>query len=156
MSSYNHTPVVIGANANASVVNSPLGQLDATLGQVSALNTTNKVVANAINEVYALITGVTGGASVTANQLIAWTEAEAYQLTSIVYSPTYTNTVNTGTVLWPDGSAGAWTTILINTTWEAIDTYSITHTDSGKTVTQPTVTRNAAGNVTIKPVLVVS
>jgi hypothetical protein len=191
----NYTPIATGAAGNASVVNTPLGQLDtaigtltalnttaktstvaaineiaginsslsdafteldANVGNVAGMNTTNKVVAPAINELYNSIHGVIGGATVTGNQLIAWAEAEAYQLASITYDGTYTSVIASGNVLWPDGSVGVFTTDTINTTWLAIDAYHITHTTSGKTVTQTAVTRNADGNVTAKPNLSVA
>ena len=59
-------------------------------------------------------------------------------------------------VLWPDGSTGTFTTDAVNTTWEAVDAYHITHVLSGKAVTQPLVTRNAAGGITAKPALTVA
>lgn len=156
MSTYNHSPISTGAAANAGVVNTPIGQLDAALGQLSALTTTNKVVANAINEVNANLIKITGGSTISGNQLIAWAESGAYQLSSITYHVTYTNVVSTATVLWPDGSGGTFTATTINTTWEAIDAYTITHSLSSKTVTQSAVTRNSDGNVTVKPNLSVA
>lgn len=100
--------------------------------------------------------GITGGANATAQLLKQWTEAEAYEATSITYSTTYPDVVSTATVKWPDGSAGTFTATTINSTFIAIDAYTLSHVDSGKTVTQAAVTRNTAGQITTKPALTVA
>lgn len=64
--------------------------------------------------------------------------------------------VTTGVVRWRDGSAGVYTTLVKNTTFNAVDSFSVTNTNLGKTVTQPTITRDASGSVTSKPALVVT
>lgn len=154
MSTNNHTPITTGAAANASVVNAPIGQLDAAIGDITTLATTAKTsTVAAINEIRAQ--AVTAGANVTDSQLKAWTEAEAYEMTSITYSSTY-GTVSSATVKWPDGSAGTFTATSTNTTWLGIDAYTITHTTSGKTVTQAAITRNGNGDVVTKPALTVA
>lgn len=137
MSSSYHTDIASGAAANASIFNAPLGTLDAAIG---ALNTT--------------IGKLGGGASPTNNVLIGWTEGELYELTAVTWDTDGVPT--TATVKWPDGSTGTFTTTNKNTTWLAIDAYTITHADSGKTVTQAAVTRDANGNITIKPALTVA
>lgn len=152
----NYTAIATGAAANASTINAPLGQLDAALGNMAGVPTTNKNAAGAIAELYTGIVGLQGGASVSNAQLVAWTEAEAYQVNAVTYSGTYTNTVQSATVVWPDGSTGTFTATTINATYEAIDAYTITHATSGKTVTQAAVTRNGDGNVTVKPVLTIA
>lgn len=155
MSTYNHTPVATGAAANAAVVNSPIGQLDGAIGQLSALTTTVKTsTVAAINEIRSQ--AITGGSAVTDAQLKAWTEAGAYELTAITYHGTYTQTISTATAKWPDGAAGTFTATTINATYESIDAYTITHASSGKTVTQAAVTRNSDGNITAKPALTVA
>jgi hypothetical protein len=60
------------------------------------------------------------------------------------------------TVKWPDGSGGTFTVTTKNATWLAIDAYTISHTLSGKTVTQAAVTRDSAGAITAKPALTVA
>lgn len=51
MTTKNHTPIATGAAANASTFNTPLGSLDAAIGDLSALTTTAKTSAVAsINE----------------------------------------------------------------------------------------------------------
>lgn len=102
------------------------------------------------------IDAVEGGASVTDARLVEWVEGGDYQLTAVSYDGTYTTVAASGTIKWPDGSAGTFTTDAINTSWLVIDAYHVTHALSGHTVTQGAVTRNADGNVTVKPALVVS
>lgn len=98
-----------------------------------------------------------GGANVPDQVLKEWTTAEAFEATAVTYDSTHTSTVSTATVKWPDGSAGVLTTDTINATWETVDAYHVTHTASGKTVTQTAVTRDATtGAVTAKPALTVA
>lgn len=130
MSTNYHTAITTGAAANASTINSPLGQIDAALG--AAL----------------------GGASALDQTLKEWAEGGAYEVTAATLDSD--GVVTTATVKWPDGSAGTFTTITKNSTWVAIDAYTITHTTSGKTVTQTAVTRDSNGNITAKPALTVS
>lgn len=132
MSTTYHTDISVGAAANAATFNSPLGQLDAAIALGG------------------------GGAGVSAGILKGWTEGGAYEMTAVTYDGTYPTVVASATVKWPDGSAGTFTTDTINTTWLAVDAFHITHTTSGKTVTQTAVTRNADGNITAKPALTVA
>lgn len=97
-----------------------------------------------------------GGASIIDEALVGWVAGNNYELTAITYDATYPTVISTATVAWPDGSAGVFTTTTINTTWHSIDAYTITHTLSGKTITQLAITRNANGDVTVKPALVVT
>lgn len=64
--------------------------------------------------------------------------------------------VTTATVVWMDGTSGTFTTTSKNTNFLTIDAFTITHTASGKTITQSTVTRNASGAITLKPTLTVT
>lgn len=89
-------------------------------------------------------------------QLVAWTEARAYAMTTIAYHGTYDHAVSVATVLWPDGSTGTLTGTVFNPAFGTTDAYSVTHDDSGLTVAQPVVTRNGAGLVTVKPPLTVT
>ena len=86
--------------------------------------------------------------------LKAWTEAGAYEATSVTLDSD--QVVTTATVAWPDGSAGTFTTTTKSAAWLAVDAYTVSHTASGKTVTQAAVTRDADGNVTTKPALSVA
>ena len=87
-------------------------------------------------------------------RLIAWTESETYEATAVTRDADGVPT--TATVKWPDESAGVFTLVTKNSTWLAVDAYTVSHTDSGKTVTQAAVTRDALGNITTKPALTVA
>lgn len=95
-----------------------------------------------------------GGSGVEDARLIEWTEAGAYELTAITVDGD--EVITTATVKWPDGSAGTFTTTTKDSTWLAVNAYTITHTASGNTVTQAAVTRNAQGTITTKPALTVA
>ncbi len=155
MSTYNHTAITSGAAANAATINTPLGLLDAALGDLDALATTEKASAvAAINELNADLAAVAGGATATDARLKEWVSGEDYEITAATYDSDGVPT--TATVKWPDGSAGTFTTTTKNRTWLAVDAYTISHTASGKTVTQATVTRDGNGQVTVKPALTVA
>jgi hypothetical protein len=101
------------------------------------------------------VTGnITGGAPATAQLLKAWSESESFEMTSITRNAD--GIVTSGTVKWPDSSAGTFTSDTINATWLAVDAYHIGHTASGKTVTQPAVTRDSTGAIVTKPALTVA
>jgi hypothetical protein len=97
-----------------------------------------------------------GGGTINDQVLKAWTEAGSYELTSVTYDGTHTSAISTATVKWPDTSGGTFTSTTINSTWGKVDAYTITHTLSGKTVTQTAVTRDANGLITTKPALTVA
>lgn len=88
------------------------------------------------------------------SQVEVWATSEAYQLLTI--NRDSDGVVTSATVEWPDGSSGIFTTSTKNTTWLAIDAYTISHTASSRMVTQTAVTRDASGNITIKPLLTVA
>lgn len=51
MTTFNHTPIATGAAANAAVFNAPLGRLDAAVGDLTDLTTTDKdALVDAVNE----------------------------------------------------------------------------------------------------------
>jgi len=95
-----------------------------------------------------------GGGGDLSQSLLAWTEGEAYELLTATYDAD--GVLESGTVSWPDGSAGVWTRTTKNTTWLAVDAYTVTHVTGGKTVTQAAVTRDANGNITAKPALTIA
>lgn len=67
------------------------------------------------------------------------------------------NVVTTSGVVWPDGTAGVFTATTVNATFKCVDAYTITYVGgTTRTVTQPAVTRNAAGYVTTYPVATVA
>ena len=79
---------------------------------------------------------------------------EGYEMTACVYDAD--QVLTSATVVWFDGSAGALTVTEIDADLLLPMAYQVTHADSGKTVTQPTITRDADGNITVKPVRTVS
>lgn len=89
-------------------------------------------------------------------RLKAWTASGAYQKTAITYNATYPTVINSATVVWPDGSAGVLTITTFDATYLIETAYTITHTASGKTITQEAVTLNTNGYITAAPELVVA
>ena len=149
------TTIGVGASAND-------GTGDPARTAFQAVNTNfGKAVegpASATDAAVAVFDGVTGklvkaGQSL-AQQLAGWTEAGAYEATSVTFDAD--QVVTTATVKWPDGSAGVFTRTAKDDEFLAVDAYTLTHTDSGKTVVQAGVTRDADGAVTVKPALTVS
>lgn len=70
MTTHNHTAITTGAAANASTINSPLGQLDAAVGQLSTLRTKTKTsMVAAAND---LFNGLRSGATYEARGGITW------------------------------------------------------------------------------------
>lgn len=88
-------------------------------------------------------------------RLIENTESNAYQITTAVVD--VDGVIVSGTVLWPDGVAGVYTTVTKNVPFLKVDAYTVTYAGTpAKTVTQPLVTRDGNGEITIKPALIVS
>jgi hypothetical protein len=95
------------------------------------------------------------GIELTEDQrLKEWTQGKDYQPLIINYD--VDGNVTSASVKWPDDSLGALNMTDWNPTHEAWDGYNITHVNSSKTVTQPVVTRNAEGAITVKPDLVIT
>lgn len=86
-----------------------------------------------------------GGAGISDEVL----KMEGYHMTSITYDSD--EVIVSATVIWPDGSGGVFTTVEVDSEELLINSYTVTHTVSGKTVTQPTITRDAAGNPSVIP-----
>ncbi len=108
-------------------------------------------------EVFARLTSVESAAAsnlgTTNEELRAWAAAEAYP--SFTPSRDSDGVITTATLTWPDGSAGVFTTVVKNATFLVIDSFTVTHTASGRTITQPTMTRDSNGNVTVRPALTI-
>lgn len=68
------------------------------------------------------------------------------------------NAVTSATFRWPDGVTGTFTATVLSSTFPGtIDAYTVTYNGTpARTITQPTMTRNAAGAVTVRPVMTVS
>lgn len=98
-----------------------------------------------------------GMVSLLDEQLKAWAFwLPDYMLTSITYHGTYTYVPSSATITWPDGSSGTYTTTSYDATHEEWAAFTATHTDSGKTVTQTAVTRDASGRITTRPAMTVA
>ena len=97
-----------------------------------------------------------GSGGTTTTDLRDWAAAEAWTVAGATYSTTYPGLVATATVIWPDGSGGTFAATAYDPTWQAIKSYTLTHTTSGRTVTQAAITRDSSGRVTAQPALTVS
>lgn len=118
-----------------------------------------------------------GGSGLTAGQIVAdstvisafgppvgsdnWLKAWGANVDALIRATTITRDSNeaaTGaSVVWPDGTTGTYTGTASATTPGAIDSYTVTYAGSPtKTVTQPAMTRNAAGSVTTRPAMTVA
>ena len=88
-------------------------------------------------------------------RLVENVESKAYQITAAVVDGD--GVIVSGTVLWPDGVTGVYTTVTKNVPFLKVDAYTVTYAGTpAKTVTQPLVTRDGNGEITIKPALIVS
>lgn len=83
-----------------------------------------------------------------------WLKQELYQFLEREYDAD--GVLVGGSVLWADGSGGEWTADEVDATWLEVNEYHVTHTDSGKTVTQPAITRGEDGQPTEIPELTVA
>lgn len=111
--------------ANASTINSPLSELDTAIGLGG------------------------GGADATDAYILANFEAAlAHMSSSPGYDVVYTDVIEVAAVIWPDGSAGVYTAVTIDATWLEPTEWTLTHADSGKTLTASGLVRNAAGQIT--------
>jgi type II secretory pathway component HofQ len=105
---------------------------------------------------YLVIQGVSGtfSAPLTAFQqkLLGWVLSQAFILTSA--SRDANGTITTGAIVWPDGGTGVITTDTASVAFVgAVDAYHATYSGPGgtMTITQPAVTRDANGGVTVQP-----
>jgi len=122
-----HTPIPSSPKqpANAATFNAPLGELDAAIGLAG------------------------GGADASDAYLLDnFLAAYLHPSAAPTYDVTYTDVVKTVAVLWPDGSAGVYTAVTIDATWLEPTQWTITHADSGKTLTASGLVRNASGQIT--------
>lgn len=91
----------------------------------------------------------TNGTNLLNALLIGWASANAYTLTSA--SRDVDGVITTATIAWPDGSSGLFTTTTKNSTFLAVDAYTVTHAASGKTLIQSTITRDSNGLIVAQP-----
>lgn len=84
-------------------------------------------------------------------RLLEMAGAGAFQILDPV--PDGNDIIATAPVLWPDGSPGVFTVLVANASFAAIDSWRVTHQLSGKTITQPAMSRSATGFPTSIPAL---
>ena len=132
------------------------GTGDSFYDAAGKLNANDSSLDTRVDAATAAGVSLAGGATVTDARLKEWAESGAYEATAISFDAD--GVVTTATVKWPDGSAGVFTATATDATWLAVNSYTISHTDSGKTVTQSAVTTRDAttGDVTAKPALTVA
>lgn len=120
-----YTPIVVEAPANADTFNDVFEELDQA------------------------IVNLAGGADVPADTLLEWALAEAYYLSEApTYHGTYTDTIATVDIVWPDGETGTYTAVTIDPVWEEPTEFTLTHTASSQTVTAEGLVRDSAGRIT--------
>lgn len=126
--------------------------------EIDLANPSGTIYVNDYNtgEVVPVVLGGGGGGLTEDQTLMMWTESKAYQMLSVTYDTTYPSVISTATVLWPDGSAGTLTITSFDSAKLVELGFTITHTNSGKTVTQAAVTLNSYGFVITKPALTVA
>ena len=128
-----HDVIATGAAANASVFNAPLSQLDTAIGNLG------------------------GGADATSDYIYATWPAALSRFAGVpTYDGPYTDVVSTLAIVWPDGSAGTYTATAIDSVWLEATAFTLTHADSGLTLTGTGLVRNAAGQITTKMTLSVA
>jgi hypothetical protein len=86
-------------------------------------------------------------------KLKEWTAGKDYE--PLVINRDVNGMATDFNVSWPDGSAGNWVATDYNAIEEVYDGYYITHTNSGKTITQNAVTRDGDGMIINKPLLII-
>lgn len=95
-----------------------------------------------------------GSAQTSASDILGWAYAKSYAMTSAAYDSS--GCITSATVVWPDGSSGTYTTASKNSVFNVPDSYTVTHANSGLTVSQPAVTRNSNGDITAQPTLAIA
>lgn len=90
--------------------------------------------------------------------LKAWVLTEAYTATAVTRD--VNEAIVTAVILWPDGASGVLTTDTASAAFlGSVDAYHVTYVPpagTGRTVTQPLITRDPAGAVIAQPPLVVT
>jgi hypothetical protein len=92
-----------------------------------------------------------------AEQVLTWAYAEAYQLVSATRD--VNGAIITASIAWPDGATGVFTTDTASIAFPgSIDAYHVTYIlgSTSFTVTQPLVTRDSNGAVTVQPAITIS
>lgn len=98
--------------------------------------------------------GEPSGGEFDLNNLLIWSVGGAYQLITAIYDAT--GVIESGTILWPDGSTGIYSRTFKDAGCNMVNGYVLTHASSGATVTQPLITRDGFCNPINTPALEVS
>jgi hypothetical protein len=90
-----------------------------------------------------------------ADTLSGWAYAQTFQLVSATRNAD--DAVTSASIVWPDGTTGTYTATTLSTDFPgATDAWSATYDSTPvKTITQPAVTRNANGAVTVQPAITI-
>lgn len=76
-----------------------------------------------------------------------WTVAGAFELVS-GFTYDADDVLTEANVIWPDGSAGVYTTLTVDPEHLVPSSFTVSHTNGGLTATQGLLVRNDAGNIT--------
>lgn len=88
----------------------------------------------------------------TVEQLKEWMSLGLFKRVSGgTYDATHTSALTSAQVTWPDGSAGVYTSLVIDATWGKVTSWKVTHAASGRTLTQSAISLDANGNATKVP-----
>jgi hypothetical protein len=87
--------------------------------------------------------------------ITAWALVQAFQV--VTATRDVNGAIVTASIVWPDGTAGVFTTDVASTAFPgAIDAWHATYASSpAKLITQPTVTRDASGAVIAQPAITI-
>lgn len=112
MTTYFHTPIAYNADADSAVVNAPIAQLDEAVSKQG------------------------GGTAARTNYLLAHWAAALERLNGAPTAHgTYPDLIGSANVIWPDGSAGAYTVTAVDANWIVVTGFTLTHAQSGRTLT---------------------
>jgi hypothetical protein len=92
-----------------------------------------------------------------AEQVLTWSYAQSFQLISVTRD--VNGAITTATISWPDGATGIFTTDVASVSFPgAIDAWHATYATgtTSFTVTQPLVTRDTTGAITVQPAITIS
>ena len=94
-----------------------------------------------------------GSGDAPTNLLLTWAYVQNFQLVSGTRD--INGALTSGSIVWPDGTSGTFTADTLSILFPgAIDAWHATY--ATKTITQPAVTRDANGAVTVQPAITIS
>lgn len=146
-----YTPA-LGAKADKTYVDTQLG-LKASTDSVAA-GLASKVDSSTLSSALALKADLVQINAIGSDN---WLKLFAQDPESMLYGTlqrNQSNAITSGPVIWPDGTAGMYTAT-IDASYNVPSSYTVTY-GSTVTVTQPTVTRNSDGYITVRPALTIT